>query len=529
MAAAMLGGWPLQELAAQQLSPPAQSNWDAGVVRHLLPTVSDSRMLLKTSLNRPLTRPPQLRIDGGSATERVQGRMNDTLGEFWQFYVEDLAPSQQYQLSLFDGDGTALCESWPLATFPAPDQRPEQVRILFHTCAGGAEGTYTGIGQRTGNLPTEIRNRILRRALSFTPDAVVANGDHIYWDLHSWQGENAGELSAAGRRSNFNFSGRVFGGSNEAALKMAAGPQIVPVYGTDFRSTPVFFLQDDHDHWENDSPLTYPVPWFQLELARATQQLYYPEFLADPTRPAGLPWSTRSDRGELSESFGTLRYGQLAEILLYDVRRTINVGDLNAVFIDLEVERWLKQRTASSDARHLVHAPSNPPGWTAGKWGEWYPDVLDPNSGTLTTRIPKPHWRQGWLEQHDRLLQSLSNSRNRTPLVISGDLHAIGMGEIHRSGTLDLSANPVTTILSGPIGTSIAGFPSVVRGIRSSPPQHLDINEQVVPLEEHGFTLVDFLSDRTVVRLFKWDVNSEALEAIDNLQPFHIMELEAPA
>ena len=50
-----------------------------------------------------------------------------------------------------------------------------------------------------------------------------------------------------------------------------------------------------------------------------------------------------------------------------------------------------------------------------------------------------------------------------------------------------------------------------------------------MPLEEHGFTLVDFLEDRTVVRLFKWDVNSQTLDAIDELEPFHTVELEAPA
>lgn len=528
MAGALLNSWPLHAMAAQSLSSPAQDDWDAGSVRHLLPTVSDTRMMLKTSLGRPLTTPPRLNIEGEGTVRRIEGKMNDTLGEFWEFYVEDLTPSTRYQLSMVDGAGTSLCESWPLATFPSPQQRPEQARVLFYTCAGGPQGIYNGIGDRSGNLPTEIRNRILRRALSFSPDAVVANGDHIYWDLHTWQGENAGALSPAGRNSNFDFQGKVFGGSNEAALKAAADSQIVPVYGTDFRSTPMFFLQDDHDLWENDSPLTFPVPWFQLQLGRATQQLYYPEFLADQNRPAGLPWSGRSSRGELSESFGTLRFGQLAEILLYDVRRTMNVGDLNAVFIDRVVEQWLHDRTASHDTRHLVHAPSNPPGWSAGKWGEWYPDVLDQDAGTLTTRFPKPHWRQGWLEQHDRLMQSLSSMEHRTPLVVSGDLHAIGMGEIQRSGSLDMTANPVTTILSGPVGTSIRGFPSVVRGIRSMPSAHLDLDEQVAPIEEHGFTLVDFEQDRTVVRLFKWDVNSQALDSIDSLEPFHTAELDVP-
>ncbi len=77
----------------------------------------------------------------------------------------------------------------------------------------------------------------------------------------------------------------MFSTGNEAALKAAAGPQIVPVYGIDFRSTPIAFLQDDHDHWENDAVTdeitNFPIPWCQLQLARATQQLYYPELLPD--------------------------------------------------------------------------------------------------------------------------------------------------------------------------------------------------------------------------------------------------------
>jgi len=524
-AAAWMSGWPWQALLAQQGVTTAADNWNAGEVLHLLPGVSDSRIMIKASFARPLASPPLLRLQAANFSRRIEGFMNDTSGVFWQFYTEDLQPDTRYELSLIDSSGNALCEAWPLSTFPAPDQNAERLRLLFFTCAGGAEGSYSGIGDRSGNLPAAIRNRLLRRGLAFAPDAAIANGDHIYWDLHTWQGEGAGGLSPAGRESDFDFAAPVFGANNEAALKLAAGPQIVPVYGTDFRSTPVFFLQDDHDHWENDSPLTYPVPWFQLQLARATQQLYYPEFHADPNRPVGLPWTSRSVRGELSESFGTLRYGNLAEVLLYDVRRTLQVGELNAVFLDRAVEDWLHQRTAANDTRHLVHAPSNPPGWTAGKWGEWYPDTLDPDTGQLTTAIPKPQWQQGWLDQHDRLMQSITNMRQRAPLVVSGDLHATGVGAIHGSGNLDFNDNPITTILSGPVGTSIRGFPSVVRNARPLPSQHLEFDEQVVPWEQHGFTLVDFLPDRIVAQLFKWDVNSEPLAAIDNLQPYHTVEL----
>lgn len=520
--AACFAGVPLDLLRG--LGPPPQSRWNPGRVRHLLPTVSDTRILLKVSFVEPLAGAPRLRV----GARDFLGRMNDTSGSFCQFYATQLRASTTHTLSLVASNGSSLCEPWEISTFPPPDARPERFRLLCFTCAGGPEGAYAGIGSLRGNLPTAIRSRLLRRALSFAPDAAVANGDHVYWDLHAWSGSLTGSLSPRARESNFDFAAPVYGTRNEDALHLAAGPQIAPVYGTDFRSTPVFFLQDDHDHWENDAAGAFPVAWFQLQLARATQQLYYPEFLPDATRPGGLPWSSISDRGDLSESFGTIRYGALAEVLLYDVRRTMSLGP-TAVFVDPVVEEWLVRRTSAPGVRHLVHAPSNPMGWSAGKWGEWYPDLLDEAAGRLTTSVPKPFWPEGWLGQHDRLVQAMTSMRERAPLVVSGDLHAIGLGAMTRAGSLDLRANPVTAVLSGPVGTAPAGFPSAVRGIGATPPSHLDLVEHAPPREEHGFTLVDFLPDRAVVRLFAWDVNSQPLEAIDTLAPFHTSEVAVPA
>ena len=181
------------------------------------------------------------------------------------------------------------------------------------------------------------------------------------------------------------------------------------------------------------------------------------------------------------------------------------------------------------DVTHVVHVPSNPPGWTAGKWGEWYPDVLGPD-GKLTTTIPKPYWQPGWLKQHDRLIEAMAAMKSRSPLVISGDLHAIGIGRMLRSGGLDLRANPITTVLAGPIGSRPGplGWPSGRRGTGAMPPAHLDMDEQVNPIEQHGFTLVDFTPDKMVLRLFKWDWKTQAVEAIDTLEPFHTAELMRP-
>jgi phosphodiesterase/alkaline phosphatase D-like protein len=231
----------------------------------------------------------------------------------------------------------------------------------------------------------------------------------------------------------------------------------------------------------------------------------------------------------VSESFGTLRYGRLAEVLLYDIRRTATLAGPSGVYVDLEVEKWLRARTAATEVTHLIHAPSNPPGWTAGKWGEWYPDILD-TDGKLTVKKPKPYWQSGWLKQHDRLIQAMSEMKGRTPLVISGDMHAIAIGRMLRSGTLDLKSNPVHAVLSGPIGTGATGWPSTgMRGTPALPPAHLDLEESIKPIEQNGFTIVDFAPDKMVLRFFKWDAKTQPSEAIDGLEAFHTTELPRPA
>ena len=508
--------------ASAQAGAGSNARWDPGSLRHLLPTVSDSRMLIKASFNAPLSGAPTLRV-GNVA---VRGRMTDTRGEQWHFHATGLRPGRRYTLSLAGGNGRALTEPWELSTFPSPDERPEKFRVLFYTCAGGHVAL--------GFLPDAVRNRLLRRGLSFAPDAVVANGDHIYWDQLAPVGSQRYRTPEAEKLSGtFYRSGTVLGSDNETVLKRIGNAQISSIYSADFRSTPVFFLQDDHDHFDNDEAtdeiITFPPSHFMVQLARATQHLYYPEFLPDAGRPLGLPWSSAGDRPQgVSESFGTIRYGRLAEILLYDIRRTATLAGPSAVYVDLEVEKWLQARTAAAEVAHLVHAPSNPPGWTAGKWGEWYPDVLGAD-GKLTVARPKPYWQSGWLKQHDRLIQAMSAMKGRVPLVISGDMHAIAIGRMLRSGALDLKTNPVNAVLSGPIGTRAQGWPS--NGMRATPalpPAHLDMDEQVKPIEQHGFTIIDFTRDKMVLRQFKWDVKTQPVEAIDTLQAFHTSELVRP-
>lgn len=511
-----------QELFAQAATRAPGGAWDAGSLRHLIPVVSDTQILIKASFAAPLATAPSLSVDNRLHT----GTMTDTRGEHWQFHATGLQPARNYTLGLV-AQGRPLCESWPLATFPAASESPEKLRLLLFTCAGGHEElTY---------LPVTTRNRLLKRALSFKPDAAVSNGDHVYWDLRSpLTAKNQGLHPKAKELigGTFDRSQVVLGTDNERLLKRAAGPQIAPVYGTDFRSVPTFFIQDDHDYWDNDDAydeiITFPPDFFMRQMARATQSMYYPEFLPDATRPAGLPGASVGGRASpVAETFGTLRYGRLAEMLLYSVRPTMTLAGPSAVFVEDTVEAWLKARMAGSDAAHVLSAPSNPHGWTAGKWGEWYPDVLG-KDGKLTLAVKKPYWQDGWLKQHDRLLAAMSAMKGKIPISVSGDLHAIGIGSIKRTGTHDLSANPVVSVLTGPVGTRPAGWPSGIRKIGAQPSLHITMDEEVKPIENHGFTIADLTRDKVVLRFFKWDKNSQGVDAIDTLEPFHTSELKRP-
>src|SRR5689334_12166885 len=171
----------------------SQPGWDAGQLRHLLPTVSETEILIKASFIQPLSSPPSLRL----GTTAVRGAMNDTAGEFWQFHAAGLQPGRRYTLALVSSNGRPLCGTWALSTFPPRDSQPERFRVLFFTCAGGHEAL--------AYLPAAVRQRLLRRALSLQPDAAVANGDHVYWDLLSPAGGPRLGSSAEARKISGSF------------------------------------------------------------------------------------------------------------------------------------------------------------------------------------------------------------------------------------------------------------------------------------------------------------------------------------
>ncbi|MFN3324918.1 MAG: alkaline phosphatase D family protein [Bryobacteraceae bacterium] len=479
-------------------------------------------MLLKIGFRSAPMQPPLLRVGKGV----VEGARGDSAGLFWSFDAPGLAPATPYELQILDAKRKPLSDVWTLKTFPDPSEPVRSLRLLIYTCAGGHEVSSHPDGRKVF-LSLERRRRMLDRALSFEPNALIANGDHVYWDLRTITAQTLGAspegIAYAGQ---FVRTLPVFGTENEGVLLRAAGPQIAMLYETRFRSVPVFFITDDHDHYDDDRAddhfVSFPPDAFMLRLARATRRLYFPEFLPDANRPAGLAGSSAPDTPPgVAECYGTLRYGSLAELLLYDCRRYMTLAGPSAVFVPPETEQWITTRMAARGVRHVVNVPSLPIGWSAGKWGDWYPDVIG-EDGRLGTSRPKPYWQEGWGRQHSRLLAAASAMRERVPLFLCGDLHALGDGRIHRAGENDLSRNPVTALLTGPIST-LTGWPSAARGTPPLPPARLEMDERLKATEQNGFTIVDFTPDKITARLFRW-TPVEPDEAIDRMEPFYTAE-----
>ena len=524
---------------------PFHTGWDTGQVEHILPAVNHNRFLIKISVKHPMKLPPYIIVDDN---RRVTGYKTDSKGYFWRFDITELSSDTSYFLSLHDYEGIRLCDPWPLKTFPDAQSQVEKVRLLIYTCFGGHDAHIKWYG--AGPVPLQIRHRLLKRALSFKPDAVISTGDQIYYDLREgrtpkYMGRAPQSIKYCGT---FDRTLPVLGTQNEEVFKKAVSPQISSLYGTALRSVPTFFLLDDHDYFENDEAnqkdsfeildfiigrpavtkagMSFPMDDFMLDLGRTGQKLYLPEFLPAPGLPVDLPGIGEKDRAQgVSECYGMLRYGNLLEALLWENRRYMTTDGKNAVLVHPKAEDWLKNRMKTEDTTYVINVATSYFGWCAGKWLDWYPDVRK-DKGALTTDVSKYEWQQGWFNQHNRIMEAASGMKRNTPIFVGGDLHSQCYGWIDRSGELDLRKNPVLSICSGSLGTGSGGFPSsFIRKMVAQPSTLLEFREVLPPVEKDAFILMDFTPEKIVVQFFAWR-QPEPVDAIDTLQPYNILEIK---
>lgn len=490
-------------------------------VRTILPSVNADTIAVKVLLDTPPSAAPCLSIDG----RQVRARRMDRDGYCWGFVQPGLSSGTRHAIVLTDAQGIALREPWTLATLPAPDAPVEHVRILLYTCAGGDEDFGREHGYEP-HLPIATRRALLDCALSFEPDLAIANGDHIYWDQRTrlrYRGDEEIRRLVAEYYHSVAWldEDQAFDSpANRQALNTIIGRQIAGLYEDRFASVPLFFISDDHDYFENDNAgpwgYSFPPRPFNLGLQRCTAALAYPFALGRPDLPRYS-----------AETVESLRFGKLIEMALFDCRRgwstepPSGVESQGGVLLP-DVEAFLVDRLKRSDAQHYVQVPSNPFGWSRGALGEWYADDVHKEGRD----DDKGYWMPGWFEQHQRLAQALTDQRGRAAISISGDIHASGSKQITRSGDIDLSANPIEAILSGPIGAGVDGFPSRSRGQLPFTPALLEATDRSFE-ERNGFTLFDVYPDRIDVRQFRWRP-PEPIEALASLQPAESFTIQRP-
>ena len=259
------------------------------------------------------------------ANEVYRGEQRDSEGLHWSFTAKHLTANTQYQLQLLDSE-TPIGDTWPLRTFSAEDAAVDQLKLAAFTCAGG--GDAFGFNGLQYFKPHAFRHRLFDELLAQSPDAVIAIGDHIYWDLRG------GDRPPLGRRKSafirwvigaylrvkygvFNRALPLLNSSNEAVLKQVANEQIADLYGTRFKSTPIFFISDDHDYFENDDVkdiITFPADAFSREAHRAVADLYLSPLPNAPSR-------------ETHRSFGLFKYGNLFEAPLLDCAGQMSLAE----------------------------------------------------------------------------------------------------------------------------------------------------------------------------------------------------------
>ncbi|MBO9695217.1 MAG: hypothetical protein J7499_03380 [Sphingopyxis sp.] len=504
--------------------------WRQGSLIHLIPTASHDRILIKASFAQPFAKPPRLMV----GRDAHAGIRSDPDGRFWRFDVAGLKPATTHDLRIVDGDGAAICDPWPLRTFPAPDATAQRMRILAYTCAGGYDGVR--MEDRSVMLDMAARRRLLARGLGFAPDAVIANGDHIYWDLET-------ALARPRMKRYQELVWPRFGGAldtsvpmlhprNAAIFTAVCDYQIAGLYGVSLRSTPAFFLPDDHDAFENDEftdkAVTLPPDTYGTLGAEETQQLYYPEFLPDATRPEWLPGGGRTALPPgTNGNFGTLRFGTLVEALFYDCRRFVDYKGAQAHVVPRWTEDWLVARTIAEDTRHLLHIPSLPFGYSSGKLGDWYPDKLDDATGRLTLENAKAGWQEGWYRQGQRIVEAAAAQRTRAGIFVQGDLHVSGAGLMTGSRDREFP-RPVHIIQTGTLGSGDTAFPSQVRGVETAASQMVTMQELMKPVEKNGFTIIDVTPETVKFSLFTWRP-PQPVEEIDTMTPVFVHEVARPA
>ena len=219
-------------------------------VKHILSSASHERLGITLSLSKTTSK-LELLLNGSNL---IKGRKTDKEGKHWQFLSNKLISNESYELQLIS-ENEPIYKRWTIKTFPDPEAKIKKLSFISFTCPGGGDA-FRASG-REFFKPFSFRQNIFNEGLSKNPDFAIAIGDHVYWDLRGESSPPVGRNSKlikfflGGylrlRYGSFNRLESADSKTNESVLKKIGNEQIASLYGTRFKSTPIFFVPDDHD------------------------------------------------------------------------------------------------------------------------------------------------------------------------------------------------------------------------------------------------------------------------------------------
>ena len=365
---------------------------------------------------------------------------------------------------------SACAIPWTLGTFPPRDSKPDRFRLLVYTCAGGNGEARTSDGTQAF-VPLAERQRLLRRALSFQPQAVIANGDHVYWDLLAGpsarilmstrdrgQARRQGvQPRAAGARHRERGAARSRGvaadrrplrhpAALDAGLLPAGRPRLL-------RERP---RRRHHRH--------VPARPVHARARRARRRSSTtPSSCPTPIARPGSAAPARRIARRVSPRRSARCATATARALLWDCRRYHHAGGADRRLHAARDRAWLLAPHGGADERRAHRGAACRRRRWAGARASGASGIPTCSRRAASSAPP----RRSPTGRKDGTASTIACSKPpsrwiASRLFVSGDLHALGVGRILRSGSLNLRSNPITTVLAGPLGTGPVGWASVV-------------------------------------------------------------------